>query len=424
MKIVCAPSGFNFKAQNGDLDVVLFGPAGKNQGCIGEAIHSDITRQKLAPAPRAWDFLAFALAVVSADLAGHRSCSPDGWTREFNLVVAVADKKFWDSQVPQLEKLLGFLSTDRWKLTFVKADLLCPNPEKPIRWKKSGVVLVSGGLDSLIGALDLYAKGKKPLVVSQISHGDKEKQHQYAAMIGGRKSHLQLNHNASIPGLETPPSQRARSIAFIAYAVLGATTLAKYAIGKKVSVNVCENGMIAINAPMTDLRIGSLSTRTAHPIYLTMIQNVLDDAGLAIRIRNPYKFKTKGEMLKECSDQTRLKKHASETTSCGRFRRYGYQHCGRCIPCLIRRAAFKAWGNPDNTSYKFKDLSKKGLEYSKFDDVRSAAMAIATVNAKGVERWLGPSVAGVPYDDFASYNSLAKRGLAEIERLLTGYGIK
>jgi hypothetical protein len=46
--------------------------------------------------------------VVTADLAGHRDRSPDGWTREFEVEVAVADPAFWTTQAERLESLLGF----------------------------------------------------------------------------------------------------------------------------------------------------------------------------------------------------------------------------------------------------------------------------------------------------------------------------
>ena len=84
---------------------------------------------------------------------------------------------------------------------------------------------------------------------------------------------------------------------------------------------VCENGFISVNPPLTNTRLGSLSTRTAHPVFLKLFQRLLDAADLRVHIENPYRFKTKGEMLKECSDQEFLKKNAHITTSCGRFGR-------------------------------------------------------------------------------------------------------
>ena len=36
-----------------------------------------------------------------------------------------------------------------------------------------------------------------------------------------------------------------------------------------VTLYMCENGFISINPPLTDARLGSLSTRTTHPVYLS-----------------------------------------------------------------------------------------------------------------------------------------------------------
>lgn len=181
---------------------------------------------------------------------------------------------------------------------------------------------------------------ERSLAVSQMVRGDGEKQVAFAAEIGGGLRHFQANHNADVPDPENPPSQRARSIVFLAYGVLMATTLTRYHSGEEVTLYVCENGFIALNPPLTGGRLGSLSTRTTHPVVFALLQQVLDAAGLRVRIVNPYKFKTKGEMLRECLNQELLAVHAHQTTSCGRFKQFGYSHCGRCVPCQVRRAAF------------------------------------------------------------------------------------
>lgn len=78
-------------------------------------------------------------------------------------------------------------------------------------------------------------------------------------------------------------------------------------------------------------------------MFIDMLQRVLDTLGINVQFQLPYRFKTKGEMMRECLDQDLLQKWAADSTSCGRFRTYNRQHCGRCVPCLIRRAAFLAW---------------------------------------------------------------------------------
>ena len=79
MKIICAPSDFNFSSLAGDLEVVLYErPTKKRQGSVGAAVRESIRRHKFNPAPRAWDFTAIALSVVTADLAGQRDkTTPD-----------------------------------------------------------------------------------------------------------------------------------------------------------------------------------------------------------------------------------------------------------------------------------------------------------------------------------------------------------
>ena len=229
MKIVCAPSDFDFAATHGDVEVILYGRAdAPTRGSAGEAVRDMIHRYKLHPAARAWDFLSIALAVIATDLSGHRNRSPDGWTRDFDVHVAVSDPTFWRSQIGPIETLLRFLTTDRWRLHFMDSGILPAPPKDLVTPEEDSVVLLSGGLDSFIGAVDLASVGKRPYAVSQSVRGDAEEQRQLASLIGGGLRHLQLNHNAQVPDPEGVPSQRSRSLIFLAYGVLAATTLARY----------------------------------------------------------------------------------------------------------------------------------------------------------------------------------------------------
>src|ERR1017187_8097703 len=79
-------------------------------------------------------------------------------------------------------------------------------------------------------------------------------------------------------------------------------------------------------------------------------------ADLRVHLENPYQLKTKGEMLSECLDQAFLREYAYKTTSCGRFKTYSLTHCGRCVPCLVRRAAFLSCNVTDATKYVYADI--------------------------------------------------------------------
>lgn len=425
MNVVCAPADWDFGSRDAaDLEVVLYSHADQaDRGAAGATILHIIEKANLHPDPRAWDLLSIALSVIGADTCLTRDRSPDGWTREINLKIAVSDPGFWTTQRALLEQQLRFLTTDLWTVVFADGGVLPTPPNRPTLPPQDCVSLLSGGLDSLIGAIDIVSRGARPFLVSQVAQGDKKKQSLFASVIGGGLSHVQLNHGANGPNVNES-SQRARSIIFLAYAVLIATSLKRYHDGRDVPLHVCENGFISINPPLTRGRLGSLSTRTAHPVFLNLFQRLLINTGLRVRIDNPYQFKTKGEMLTECADQPLVHQHAHDSTSCGRFARMGYQHCGRCVPCLIRRAAFHAWKQPDATAYRYMQLSKDDADHGRFDDVRSAAMAASAVASDGLDRWLGAALSSTLIADTAPYREVVLNGVRELEAFLTVEGVK
>lgn len=382
-----------------------------------------VRRHGLLPDPAAWDFLAIALSVVVADGENGRSASPDGWTREFDLDIALNDPGRWEPVAASLSSALGFLTTDLWNISYRGGGVLPTRPRRPTYPGSDAVALLSGGLDSLIGAIDLSVSGQRLFAVSQTVRGDAEKQGRFATRIGGGLKHLQVNHNASTRRAGKETSQRSRSLIFLAFAVLAATATRRYADGETVPIYVCENGFIAINPPLTNARLGSLSTRTTRPEFLAMMQQLLDDAGLRIRIENPYATKTKGEMMQECLDQSLLLTEAPISTSCGRFQRFNYRHCGRCVPCQIRRAAFMAWGNDDPTPYIYEDLGRSDEDHASFDDVRSLAVARLSVQEEGLDKWLGPTLSSPLIPNPQSLRAMLQRGMDEIGVLHEKYGL-
>lgn len=279
------------------------------------------------------------------------------------------------------------------------------------------VCLLSGGVDSLVGAIDGVAAGMRPVLVSQVSKGDAVRQQQFANMVGENLSHLQLSHAIKLPG-NAERSQRARSMVFLAYGVLAASVLPDHRRGKVIELLVPENGFVSLNIPLTPLRLGSLSTRTTHPFFIGQIQTILDASGFHVRLLNPYQFKTKGEMLVECKNQRLLRQMVFQSTSCGRFARFNYKHCGRCIPCLIRRAAFLHWEVQDETAYEFENLSFVDSQHRDFDDVRSAAFATLRVAQSGIDAWAGNALNYMHLGDLEPYAEMAERGIEELRAFL------
>ncbi len=424
MKIQCAPKHFPFDKRNADLNVVLYAKASSDEyGCIGNSIVETIRAKHLNPLPHAWDFLSIALSIYAADRAGHRSLSYDGWTRHFSLLIAVNDPVFWTSVKGELEEALRFLTTDVWRLEFTEYKFYPHDTDEFTGLRQNSVALFSGGLDSLVGAIDLKSENIIPALVSQVSRGDKSKQRDFPTAIDPRLSSILFNHSVRLPNHERPASQRSRSIVFLSYAILIATTYSRQNSQSRKKIYVSENGYISINPPLTGTRIGSLSTRTTHPAFLTIIQSISDQASFKIDFENRYSLKTKGEMLKECKDQEILKELAHQTTSCGRYASYHYKHCGRCLPCLIRRAAFLEWGYKDDTYYKFKDLSKSDKDSIGFEDVRSAFMACLVEEERGTKFFVGRSLRSIQFSRREDYIDMIKRGVQEVRKLLNHYGV-
>ena len=79
-----------------------------------------------------------------------------------------------------------------------------------------------------------------------------------------------FNFNATpINGSEI--TTRTRSFLFFTHAIILASCL-----NKKTNLYIPENGLISLNIPLTNTRLGSSSTRTTHPYYMKMLQSLLN----------------------------------------------------------------------------------------------------------------------------------------------------
>jgi hypothetical protein len=231
----------------------------------------------LRPSAVALDLLRLGGAVFCADKVIRRTDTPDGWTRELELVVPVSDMRLWEAASQQLRQTLDFLSGDRWRFSFVQD---CESAEPAERTNGAAVVsLFSGGLDSLSGVIDLLETGHDLILVGHHDssltdnrqkdlYGDL--QARYGAERVGLRRLLLRPAAASAAQARSLPAQgegenttRSRSFLFFAAGIAVAD-----GIGARVPLCVPENGFIGINVPLTASRSGSLSTRTTHPLNM------------------------------------------------------------------------------------------------------------------------------------------------------------
>jgi len=391
---------------------------------VGTALIKDILASGVAPNARSWDFLTLALAVNAADNVLERATSPDGWTRQIELEVVLYDPEPYQALAEDIEQALRFLTGDFWKLTFDDGGYPPPRPKAPVMFDADCVCLLSGGLDSLVGALNLTEAGHRPLLVSQTAKGDKETQSLFATGLGGNGRHLQWNQNIRPKVEDIEGSTRGRSIGFFAFAAVAADHLATVRAGLPGSVEVVvpENGLISLNVPLNPGRVGSLSTKTTHPVFMERLQKLWNALGIPAVLRLPFATMTKGEMMAACHVPDVLAQVASQATSCGRFVRNGYKHCGRCVPCLVRRASFIRADMADDTSYVYPVLRGAQLENDP-NDIGAVAAAVLKVEQNGVRTFTAGQLSFAEPSRRREFEGVVQRGLAELGVLLRQHQI-
>jgi len=221
-----------------------------------------VFRQNLSP--RLIDFLEIASYVYSADCATPRGKkwtdddSTEPWSRDFSFVVSVRDLEFWARAEIQylIEEILNFPSNDKYSFNFVPLER--DRSEQPYfefgglkDWPfhaPDRVIMFSGGLDSLAGAVETAADGGKVVLVS----------HRSVSTLDARQNILFKEFQQLYPGqlIRVPvwvnkaekfgrePTQRTRSFLFSALGTLVAQSI------QANGVRFYENGVVSLNLPI------------------------------------------------------------------------------------------------------------------------------------------------------------------------------
>jgi 7-cyano-7-deazaguanine synthase in queuosine biosynthesis len=326
-------------------------------GQPGYSLHHNLSRLPAAPGQPGQAVMAFllaALGVWAADKLLPRSNAPDAWTRQIKLHLPVSPG--WLPLATRLSRLLNFLTGDDWTLKLREASLdLGLKGERPSAWRPDGVMLFSGGLDSLVGALDYLEAGQRLLLVSHYDFGQLASiQQSLAAALLRHYGPDRVRHlGIRVQFPEAPElSMRSRSLLYLA---LGLVAAAGFGAGTPLIIP--ENGWISLNPPLTTNRLGSCSTRTTHPYFLEELTDLWRKVGLVNPLVNPYKNLTKGEMVQRCRHRDLLGQLFGESVSCARPVVSRWQggkagSCGYCYPCLMRRAALHTLGWDRGEAYR------------------------------------------------------------------------
>jgi len=413
---------------------------------LGHALEQ-LAKLGLRPSETAIDLTVLAALLTAADTRVSRAKeSQDFWTREIELNVPVSDVALWSSVRELLVQFLNFLTGDRWSIAFrprvAALKSLSLAPQKLRIASPSCVCLFSGGLDSFIGATDLIADGETPLLVSHYWDGVTSK-HQTYCIEALRKEYKKVridNIRArvgfptdTVESSETENTLRGRSFLFFALAALSAD-----AVGGKLLIHVPENGLISLNVPLDPLRLGSLSTRTTHPFYMARFNDLLKALGFAARLENRYRHMTKGEMIAASKNKAFIAREAKNTMSCSAPDKYRFhkdktlrkkQHCGHCVPCLIRRGAMKEGLGKDDTPYTIPNLKERVLDSNRAEGehVRSFQFALKRLSSNPKRAAFDIHRPGPLTDhpeDWKKYEKVYVKGLQEVGAVLAGVRAK
>jgi hypothetical protein len=221
------------------------------------------------------------------------------------------------------------------------------------------VCLYSGGADSFSGAAFLLRRRRRPILVSHsVGPVSGLQQRLFASLrsvfpqlpasrllqTGAHPNQKRARLNAhGSPHYWRPRDflQRLRSIFFFSLAAMAAR-----AAGID-ELFMCENGIVGaaiVFAPIDDT---PFTTRPTEPHYLRAVEEFLWLALVrpGLRIRNPFQYLTKGEVLLGAAELG-LRDDLHRTVSCWRSGNRGVRNCGQCVPCLFRQLAFDEAGLP------------------------------------------------------------------------------
>lgn len=339
----------------------------------------------------AFDFLLFSVLIYNIDRFVNRYLfSLEGWTREIEVVnMPVINITEFQSVKKELDDAISFLTGDNWDINYCLSEgVLYEAPRNIMNWGDisvyNKVCLFSGGLDSLIGAVDELERIAPQNKLLLISHKDlgKEGVDQDSLMAIFSRQHLYDNKYTQIQTsvgigrkniggkIAKESTFRSRSLLFIGMGVYAA-----YKIGVDIPLIIPENGTIALNIPLSASRRSACSTRTTHPAFLNRLQDIFSQIGISNPMYNPYEFKTKGEMVLESLNSNYLKQLIDVSCSCAKrgrkqhWHRRNRKHCGMCLPCIYRRVSLHMNGLDTNAALHYGTDIFDPNEF-KLDDLR------------------------------------------------------
>lgn len=324
----------------------------------------DIRDYMMRDVPSAFlDLIEIATYVYCADQATTRGGTGveefgANWRRKLFLRIPVRNPDLWRGKalIEPLRATLSFLSEDEYHFDFT--DLRSPPSYQQYLFSADAcasdgrpeeVVLFSGGLDSLGGAIQeaVCDKRRIALVTHRPTNKLVKRHDKLKELLARRAAHAPVHLPVSInkqKDLGREYTQRSRSFL---YASLGATIAQMLGLSR---IRFYENGVVSLNLPVCAQVVGARATRTTHPQVINGFAAILSAvADRKFIVENPFLWKTKTDILQHiahngCEEMVKYATSCTHTWEMTRLK----THCGTCSQCIDRRFAVLAAGLGDH----------------------------------------------------------------------------
>lgn len=316
----------------------------------------DFVRSVGTLSPRVLDLLEIAAYVFAADRLIDRGSKDsliyDSWSRSLHFGIKVRDIDFW-SQTQTQEKLcelLLFITGDReYRFSFMgghntarthlfDGEEFLLEPQKPHH-----VMLFSGGLDSLAGAVERLSTSDETIcLISHRSQPSTTRTQNSLFKTLHQRFPNRVKHYAFSCGLmngrAVSETQRTRTFLYgsIAYALASALS--------QNAFSFYENGITSLNFSRRQDAINSRASRTTHPKTMRLLGEFLSHvSSQSFTVENVYRWKTKAEVL-EILDKHNAASLISSSVTCSKtsMAHEDHTHCGGCFQCVDRRFSASA----------------------------------------------------------------------------------
>lgn len=305
---------------------------------------------------RCLDLLEMAAYVFAADRLVQRGRRDDveyhGWSRSVEFHIRVRDFPFWSNELVGnvISRALEFMTGDKsYAFVFYPGHSTPPtslfdrSDFKLESLKNVGIVLFSGGLDSLAGAFERLSDTNEHIcLVSHQSQPDTTRTQEGLAKALSEKFPNRISHyrfRTNLSGTRArEETQRSRAFLYASIA---------FALSQAFSVDrffIYENGITSMNFPRREDLSNGRASRTTHPTTMRQLQDLFSSlAERPFKIEAPFVWKTKTDVIEGLVQKGYGSLIASSVSCSQTFRNLEQStHCGECFQCVDRRVALYA----------------------------------------------------------------------------------